>query len=107
MSLLNFKIFFGVIFMTTQTKFIDLRELGSRIDLKKSAIYERLDPKSKHFDPSFPKPLKVGLRGIRFVQSEVEAYAQSLIAKRNSGTLLKAKLTAKKTDDVQKIIRGK
>lgn len=86
---------------------IDQKEVEKQLGLKKTAIFERLNSFSRYHDPAFPRPVKIGIRGNRFVKAEVDAYAQSLIEKRNLGTLLKSKLADRKTDDIQKLIRGK
>lgn len=37
-----------------------LPQLQSRIGLSRTAVYERLDEKSPYYDPTFPKPIKLG-----------------------------------------------
>lgn len=41
----------------------------------RSALFERLNPRSKYFDPDFPRPVSVGgPNSLRWVQSEVQSY---------------------------------
>ena len=54
-----------------------------RAGISRSGIYDRLDPKSRRFDPTFPKPVKLGKHAIGFVEEEVDAWIESLIAKRD------------------------
>ncbi|HDT6080180.1 TPA: AlpA family phage regulatory protein, partial [Aeromonas veronii bv. veronii] len=37
----------------------------------RSTIYDRLNPKSKRYDPSFPKPLRLGESAIGWQLSEI------------------------------------
>lgn len=46
--------------------------------VSRSSIYEKMNPKSKYFDPAFPKPLKLGSRSIGFLSSELESWKGGL-----------------------------
>ena len=58
-------------------------QLEERIGLKKSSIHSRLDPKSKYFDPDFPKPIKLssGCRNgaVGWKSSEIDAWIASRV----------------------------
>ncbi|ATY82053.1 AlpA family phage regulatory protein [Aeromonas veronii] len=41
-------------------RIIRMPELTRLIGLSRSTIYDRLNPESKRFDPTFPPPLKLG-----------------------------------------------
>ncbi|KQW97910.1 hypothetical protein ASC84_03870 [Acinetobacter sp. Root1280] len=58
---------------------IDLEELTG---LSRSTIYDRMNSKSKRYDPDFPKPVKFG-HLTRWRLSEVQAWIQSKIEARN------------------------
>jgi prophage regulatory protein len=45
--------------------------------LKRSSIYNKLNPKSPQYDPTFPKSIKLGARAIGFIESEVQAWIES------------------------------
>lgn len=57
----------------------DLEELTG---LSRSTIYDRMNSKSKRYDPDFPKPVKFG-HLTRWRLSEVQAWIQSKIEARN------------------------
>lgn len=40
--------------------------------LSRSTIYDRIDPKSPRYDPSFPKTISLGPRAVGFLKSEIE-----------------------------------
>ena len=48
-----------------------MREVTGLIGLSRSTIYDRLNPKSKRYDPSFPKPLRLGESAIGWQLSEI------------------------------------
>lgn len=56
---------------------IRLKELTRLIGLSRSTIYDRMNPKSKRFDPSFPRPIKLGLASVGWNLSEVLAWIAS------------------------------
>ncbi len=56
------------------------KQLEHAIGLSRSTIYARLDPNSRHYDPAFPKPIKLGTTSIAFVEAEVQEYIAHRIA---------------------------
>jgi prophage regulatory protein len=55
------------------------KQVESDIGLSRSAIYNRMDPASKYFDPSFPKPIQLGGNSVGWIDSEVQAWLQGRI----------------------------
>lgn len=56
------------------------KQLEQLLGISRSTIYARLDPKSKHHDPDFPKPIQLGIYTIAWVEAEAQAYIAHLIA---------------------------
>jgi prophage regulatory protein len=54
-----------------------LEQVCSIISLSRSAVYDRLDPKSPRHDRSFPKQIPLGGRAVGFLASEVNAWLQA------------------------------
>ena len=59
-----------------------LHELIKLIGLSRSSIYDRLNPRSKRYDPDFPKPIKLN-RASRWLLSEVEEWIRKKMSSRN------------------------
>lgn len=74
-----------------------IESLCACIDLSSSAIYDRLNPDSPRFDPTFPKPVKVGSQSVAWLQSEVDAWIMSRVAERDAMLADDAKRTEAKT----------
>ena len=68
------------------TRILRLPDLRQRIGLGSTAIYERLDPRSKYFDPTFPKPIPLGsterVRATGWIESEVEGWLRKQVERR-------------------------
>jgi prophage regulatory protein len=63
---------------------LKLNDLCKTIGLGKSAIYDRLDVKSPRHDPTFPRPIKIGVGKnppIRFISHEVDEWLNSQVRK--------------------------
>lgn len=45
-------------------------------------VYLRLDQRSKYYDKYFPKRVRLGAGAIGFIEDEVEAYIEHLMAQR-------------------------
>ncbi len=70
-----------------ENRLIPRREVETLVGLKRSAIYDRLDPTSPRFDSTFPKPIPVGgspakPTAVRWLAAEVDAWIQSRVALR-------------------------
>jgi prophage regulatory protein len=52
---------------------LDRRDLEQITRLRRTAIFERMNPKSRYFDPSFPKPFQIGSgpNSKRWLRSEI------------------------------------
>lgn len=55
------------------------KEVEKRIGLSKSSIYDRLNRRSPRFDATFPKPVKLGVNAIGFVEFEVGEWISARI----------------------------
>ncbi|WP_244161255.1 helix-turn-helix transcriptional regulator [Pseudomonas anguilliseptica] len=55
---------------------LTLQQVVQRTGLSRSSIYSRLDPKSRYFDPCFPRQIRLGRKGsaVRWIESEINAY---------------------------------
>lgn len=62
--------------MNTQ-RAIRVLELKKVSGLSRSTIYNKINPKSKHYDSNFPKPFKLGERSIAWIEAEVQAWIES------------------------------
>ena len=63
---------------TNQTnRLIRLAELKTIVGLSRSAIYSRQDPDSPQYDPSFPKPVKIGSRAIAWSSESIDSWIAS------------------------------
>ncbi|UNP87528.1 AlpA family phage regulatory protein [Aeromonas encheleia] len=50
------------------------KELSEILGLSASTIYDRMNPKSKRFDPTFPRPIQLGMASVGWNLSVVMAW---------------------------------
>lgn len=62
------------------------KQLEKKLGLSRSAIYDRLNPKSTNHDPSFPKPIPLGARAVGFIESEANAWLAAQVEKSRQST---------------------
>lgn len=55
---------------------MSLKDIIKKIALSRSTIYRKLNPKDKSYDPTFPRPRKIGKTANRWVLAEVEAWLE-------------------------------
>lgn len=63
---------------TETVRMLKLRDVISKCQISRSTIYDKLDQKSKRHDPNFPKPRKLGMNSVAWVEHEVERWLQNL-----------------------------
>lgn len=57
---------------------IRLPKLKHLLGVSRSTVYLRLNPKSKYYDPMFPKPIRLGAKAVGWLLSDVYAYIDHL-----------------------------
>ncbi|MGC9386440.1 MAG: helix-turn-helix transcriptional regulator [Hydrogenovibrio sp.] len=53
---------------------LNLNNLVKMLNISRSTIYRKIKPNAKQYDPTFPKPIKVGQKAIRWRLSDVEKW---------------------------------
>jgi len=69
----------------TEKRILRIKQLSTIIGLARSTIYDRLNPNSPRHDPSFPKPIRLGMTSVGWLQTEVDQWIQSKVSERISG----------------------
>jgi prophage regulatory protein len=59
-----------------------LSHVLKKLNVGRSTIYSWIDKNSKYFQPSFPKPIRLGLgRSVFWLEAEIEAWLSSQLPK--------------------------
>lgn len=70
--------------ITAPLRILRRKQLEEKIGLSRSSIYARMDPKSPHYDPTFPKPVALGTGmknpPIGWLESEADRWLTDRIA---------------------------
>ncbi|UTH72512.1 AlpA family transcriptional regulator [Chromobacterium sp. IIBBL 290-4] len=58
------------------------KQLEQRLNVSRQWIYDRLNPKSPRYDPTFPKQIQLGARAgaVGWLEHEIDAWLESRIA---------------------------
>ncbi|NUA25991.1 helix-turn-helix transcriptional regulator [Cupriavidus basilensis] len=54
-----------------------LKKLKEKTGISGSSIYNKLNPQSKYYDEAFPRPIRLGLSAVGWLESEVDAWLAS------------------------------
>lgn len=57
-----------------------LKQVLARTGLSRSAIYDKLDPKSRRYDSTFPKQFKLGLGAVGWLEADINVWIESRIS---------------------------
>ncbi|APJ16725.1 AlpA family transcriptional regulator (plasmid) [Aeromonas sp. BC14] len=68
--------------MNNTIKVLRIKDLMKKIGMARSTIYDRINPMSPRYDSSFPKPIKLGLSAVGWLEHEVDAWLISIAAQR-------------------------
>lgn len=58
-------------------KVLRTKPMTDKSGVSRSSAYNKINPASKYFDPSFPKPIRLGARSIGWRESEIDAWIAS------------------------------
>ncbi|EPO2452517.1 helix-turn-helix transcriptional regulator [Providencia rettgeri] len=58
-------------------RILRMTELTVMLGISRSSIYEKLNPRSKYYDPDFPKPIKLGASSVGWQYTSVEKWLTS------------------------------
>lgn len=58
----------------TPSRILRIRQVQERTGLGRSTIYDRLDRRSRRFDEAFPKPVKIGISAVGWLEADVERW---------------------------------
>jgi len=61
---------------------IRMRFLPDRVGVCRAMIYEFLNERSPRYDPSFPRPIKLGPNCVGWIESEVELWIRTRMSLR-------------------------
>lgn len=61
----------------TLHKILRIKRLKEKTGLSGSSVYNKLNPRCKYFDETFPKPIRLGASSVGWLESEVEAWIAS------------------------------
>ena len=62
---------------TSQDRFQRRPAVETMTGLSRSSIYAKMDPRSPHHDPAFPKPVRLGKRAVAWRESDIIAWMNS------------------------------
>ncbi|EKS5987656.1 helix-turn-helix transcriptional regulator [Salmonella enterica subsp. enterica serovar Sandiego] len=60
-----------------QPRILRMRELTRTVGLSRSTIYEKLNPKSRYYDETFPKPVRLGASSVGWRSTSVDEWIAS------------------------------
>lgn len=58
-------------------KIIRIKDVVSMIGVARSTIYDWINSESPRFDPTFPKPIKLGKNSVGWIQYQLIAWIES------------------------------
>jgi prophage regulatory protein len=64
---------------------LKLKQVLKKTGLSRSSVYNKLDARSSHYDPTFPRQVRLGAASVAWVESEVEEWIESRIKMREEG----------------------
>lgn len=63
---------------------IRVKDLARRLSVSTATIWNMTNPKSRHYNPAFPKPIKVSANVTGWIESEITAYIEKCAAQREN-----------------------
>lgn len=64
---------------SANTQILRLPQLCARLGIARSTVYDKLSPTSPRYDATFPRPIKLGLSSVGWLECSVQDWIQSRI----------------------------
>lgn len=74
--------------ITSNYQILRIKQVSNLIGLSRSTIYELMNPKSKYYDPTFPKSIQLSRESVGWLANEIDNWLISKIAQRNDSAIL-------------------
>ncbi|RRD88600.1 helix-turn-helix transcriptional regulator [Conchiformibius steedae] len=59
-----------------------VKAVAARLDISTGTVWNKCNPKSRHYDADFPRPFKISANATGWLESEINAYIEKLSASR-------------------------
>lgn len=59
-----------------QKRLIRLPAVQDRTGLRRSTVYDRMNPHSPRYDEGFPRQIKIGLSAVAWLEEEIDSWVQ-------------------------------
>lgn len=63
--------------MTESMRVLRMKAVTDKIGVARSTIYDWMDERSKRYDASFPKPVRLGGNSIGWIESDLNQWLES------------------------------
>jgi prophage regulatory protein len=63
---------------------LKVRQVSNKTGKSRSSIYNAIDPASKYYDQTFPRPIRTGANSVGWIAFEVDAWIASRVLARNA-----------------------
>ncbi|MFM5316248.1 helix-turn-helix transcriptional regulator [Aeromonas veronii] len=60
--------------MPSTIKILRCNDLVKKLGLSRSSLYDRMNPSSPRFDNRFPKPIRLGLNSVGWLEHEIDQW---------------------------------
>ena len=64
-------------------KLMTINDVSISTGLSRSTIYEKVNPKSRYYDPTFPKQIFLSTNRVAWLVDEINSWIESRMAQRN------------------------
>lgn len=61
-------------------RLLSIKEVADRIGIGESTLHDRMSPKSKYYDPTLPRKIRLGGTTVRYSEAELNAWLQARLA---------------------------
>lgn len=63
--------------VSSHPKILRMKDVVNICGLSRSTIYDKIDTKSRRHDPSFPRPLKIGISAVGWMEQDIFGWLDS------------------------------
>lgn len=68
----------------TLKKVLRIKRLKEKLPMSSASIYNKLNPRSKYYDETFPRPIRLGMGSVGWLEAEVDDWIATLAQSRSA-----------------------
>lgn len=65
--------------ITKTMQVLRAKQVQKKLQISNGSFYAKINPKSKYYDPTFPRHIRLGIRSVGWIEADIDAWLSSRV----------------------------